>query len=336
MWSQKHVSDLSCKARTMLKSFASALPRTGGPSGTVNGLFGQSTVLKSARSSWYWPAESQAMQTKWSLEHLRQQTVSSHSFTVWVSPKLISPFIKVAARPKYLRISLQHLTIASAIGFMLVSSTATAQGMVLVMQSDGSLSDSASQNNFARNYNDGVGQGTASEGLRLFGQQPEETASASEGFRVASIAPQRIAPRPEILAAIDETALRYASHPALRRTGLSVTEWRLLFRSNIEIESAYDPNARSQVGAIGLGQLMPETASDLRVDPYNWRQNLDGSARYLLMMLEQFGEPRLALAAYNAGPNAVAQYAGIPPYRETQNHVSRVLAVFNRLEGENS
>jgi soluble lytic murein transglycosylase-like protein len=204
---------------------------------------------------------------------------------------------------------------------MLVSSAAAAQGMVLVMQGDGSLSESASQNNFARNYNDGVGQGAA---------------SANEGFRVASVAPQRIAPRPEILAAIDETALRYASHPALRRTGLSVTEWRLLFRSNIEIESAYNPSARSQVGAIGLGQLMPETASDLRVDPHNWQQNLDGSARYLLMMLEQFGDPRLALAAYNAGPNAVAQYAGIPPYRETQNHVSRVLAVFNRLEGDNS
>ena len=276
------------------------------------------------------------MQTKWSLEHLRQQTVSSHSFTAWVSPKLVSRFFKVAVHPKFLRISLQHLIVASAIGFMLVSSAATAQGMVLVMQGDGSLSESVSQNNFARNYNDGVGQGTASEGLQLFGQPPEEAASANEGFRVASVAPQRIAPRPEILAAIDETALRYASHPALRQTGLSVTEWRLLFRSNIEIESAYNPNARSQVGAIGLGQLMPETASDLRVDPHNWQQNLDGSARYLLMMLEQFGDPRLALAAYNAGPNAVAQYAGIPPYRETQNHVSRVLAVFNRLEGENS
>lgn len=276
------------------------------------------------------------MQTKLSLEHLRQQTVSSHSFTAWVSPKLVSRFIKVAARPKPLRISLQHLTIASAVGFILVSSAATAQGMVLVMQGDGSLSESDSQDNFARNYNDGIGQRTASEGLQLFGQQPEEEASTSGGFRVPSVAPQRIAPRPEILAAIDETALRYASHPALRRAGLSVTEWRLLFRSNIEIESAYNPSARSQIGAIGLGQLMPETASDLRVDPHNWQQNLDGSARYLLMMLEQFGNPRLALAAYNAGPNAVAQYAGIPPYRETQNHVSRVLAVFNRLEGENS
>lgn len=79
---------------------------------------------------------------------------------------------------------------------------------------------------------------------------------------------------------------------------------------------------------------MPETARDLSVDPHNWQQNLDGSARYLLMMLVQFGNAQHALAAYNAGPNAVERYAGIPPYRETQNHVSRVLAVFNRLEGE--
>lgn len=210
--------------------------------------------------------------------------------------------------------------------------------MVLVMNGDGSLSESASQENFTRNYNDGVGQGSAADGLQLFGQQVDEPdqAATADGFRVATVAPRGAVPRPEILQAIDATAMRYASHPALRRAGLSVTEWRLLFRSNIEIESGYNTNVRSSVGAIGLGQLMPETARDLNVDPHNWQQNLDGSARYLLMMLVQFGDAQLALAAYNAGPNAVEQYAGIPPYRETQNHVSRVLAVFNRLEGENS
>lgn len=210
--------------------------------------------------------------------------------------------------------------------------------MVLVMNGDGSLSESSSQENFTRNYNDGVGQGSAADGLQLFGQQVDkpDQAATTDGFRVATVAPRGAVPRPEILQAIDATAMRYASHPALRRAGLSVTEWRLLFRSNIEIESGYNTNVRSSVGAIGLGQLMPETARDLNVDPHNWQQNLDGSARYLLMMLVQFGDAQLALAAYNAGPNAVEQYAGIPPYRETQNHVSRVLAVFNRLEGENS
>lgn len=209
--------------------------------------------------------------------------------------------------------------------------------MVLVMNGDGSLSESTAQDNFARNYNDGVGQGSAAEDLQLFGQGTAVDSETADGdFRVASVAPRAAVPRPEILQAIDATAMRYASHPALRRAGLTVTEWRLLFRANIEIESAYNVGARSQVGAIGLGQLMPETARDLNVDPHNWQQNLDGSARYLLMMLVQFGDARLALAAYNAGPDAVTRNNGIPPYRETQNHVSRVLAVFNRLEGENS
>ena len=81
---------------------------------------------------------------------------------------------------------------------------------------------------------------------------------------------------------------------------------------------------------------MPDTAILLGVDPHDWRQNLDGSARYLAMMLAEFGDAQLALAAYNAGPEAVRGHGGIPPFRETQNHVQRVLAVFNRLEGKNS
>ncbi len=83
---------------------------------------------------------------------------------------------------------------------------------------------------------------------------------------------------PEILHAIETTALRYAGHGALRRAGLSVTDWALLYRANIEVESAYNPAARSPVGAIGLGQLMPDTARDLGVDPHDIAQNLDGSA----------------------------------------------------------
>ena len=213
--------------------------------------------------------------------------------------------------------------------------------MVFTMESDGSLSASQPQDRFARNYNDGVGQGDPNAPLYIFGQGDEPDAAQEEAdgdgtFRVAVVAPRVAVPRPEILTAIDNTAMRYGSHRGLRAAGLSVTEWRLLFRSNIEIESAYNVNARSHVGAIGLGQLMPGTAEDLGVDPFDWRANLDGSARYLVAQLETFGDARLALAAYNAGPDAVRQYGGIPPYRETQNHVQRVLAVFNRLEGENS
>ncbi|MEQ9014682.1 MAG: lytic transglycosylase domain-containing protein, partial [Marinovum algicola] len=114
------------------------------------------------------------------------------------------------------------------------------------------------------------------------------------------------------------------------------TDWLALYRANIEVESAYRQDAISSAGAIGLGQLMPATARDLGVDPRDPQQNLDGSARYLAMMLERFGDPHLALAAYNAGPDAVRQHGGIPPYRETQNHVARVMAVVARLEGSNS
>ena len=207
--------------------------------------------------------------------------------------------------------------------------------MVFTMESDGSLSPSNSQDRFARNYNDGVGQGDPDAPLHIFGESGKAAHEPEDGtFRVAAVAPRIAVPRPDILTAIDETALRYASHQGLRAAGLPVTEWRILFRANIEIESAYNPNARSRVGAIGLAQLMPGTAERLGVDPRDWRANLDGSARYLAEQLEAFRDARLALAAYNAGPEAVREHGGIPPYRETQNHVQRVLAVFNRLEGE--
>ena len=101
---------------------------------------------------------------------------------------------------------------------------------------------------------------------------------------------------------------------------MSGLEWLAFFRANIAVESAFNPQARSRVGAIGLGQLMPETAEVLGVDPFDPRQNLQGSARYLLTQMERFESPELALAAYNAGPLAVVKYSGIPPYRETQGH----------------
>lgn len=199
------------------------------------------------------------------------------------------------------------------------------------MGSDGSLSPSRAQSSFARNYNDGIGQGSASEGLRILGE--EASADEDAALRIAAAAPRAPVPGPDILAAIERTGFRYAGHGGLRTAGLTVTDWLNLYRANIEIESAYDPRARSRAGAIGLGQLMPDTARALGVDPHDWRQNLDGSARYLALMLAEFGDVRLALAAYNAGPDAVREYGGIPPFQETQFHVQRVLAVVNRLEG---
>ncbi len=93
----------------------------------------------------------------------------------------------------------------------------------------------------------------------------------------------------------------------------------------IRQESNFNPYAVSHCGAMGLGQLMPETARGLGVvDPFNASQNLDGAAKYLKQMLDKFGSTEKALAAYNAGPGAVQKYGGIPPYSETQNYVRAI------------
>ncbi len=94
-----------------------------------------------------------------------------------------------------------------------------------------------------------------------------------------------------------------------------------LFLRLVQQESGWNPNARSHKGALGLAQLMPQTARALGVDPYDSAQNLEGGARYLATQYRKFGNWRLALAAYNAGPGAVERYNGIPPYAETQNYV---------------
>lgn len=94
-----------------------------------------------------------------------------------------------------------------------------------------------------------------------------------------------------------------------------------LFLRLVQQESGWNAGARSHKGATGLAQLMPGTAAKLGVNPHDPMQNLEGGARYLRMMYNTFGSWPLALAAYNAGPGAVAKYGGIPPYRETTNYV---------------
>ncbi|MCI7056958.1 MAG: lytic transglycosylase domain-containing protein [Selenomonas bovis] len=96
-----------------------------------------------------------------------------------------------------------------------------------------------------------------------------------------------------------------------------------------QTESGGDQSAVSPAGAIGVMQLMPDTAASLGVNPYDEKQNVEGGAKYLREMLDAFGgDVRKAVAAYNAGPAAVKAYGGVPPYRETQDYVSKVLDLY--------
>ncbi len=90
-------------------------------------------------------------------------------------------------------------------------------------------------------------------------------------------------------------------------------------------ESNFNPQAVSPVGAQGLMQFMPATAAEMGVDPWDPASAIDGAARYLRNSLDRFGSVELAVASYNAGGGAVSRYGGIPPYRETQNYVRKVL-----------
>ncbi len=103
-----------------------------------------------------------------------------------------------------------------------------------------------------------------------------------------------------------------------------------LVKAVIQVESGYQHGARSRKGAIGLMQLMPETARQYAVaDPYEPRSNIEGGVKYLRSLLDRFEVP-LALAAYNAGEAAVRRFGGIPPYPETRAYVKSVLALFGR------
>lgn len=144
---------------------------------------------------------------------------------------------------------------------------------------------------------------------------------ASEKTPVTAI-PQAVSAKAE------KQAIQHAIQRAAERYNIPSD----LIRSVIRCESNFKPDALSRAGAQGLMQLMPATAGDLGVtDPFDIQQNIDGGTRYLRQMLDRFeGDLENALAAYNAGPGAVSRYGGVPPYRETQAYVEKVMRYTER------
>lgn len=151
---------------------------------------------------------------------------------------------------------------------------------------------------------------------------------------VTNVPPAAVPPAPPPKAAgVQATALALRTTTGLDDVSIHVRDAadryglpERLIHAVIRVESAYNPRAVSPKGARGLMQLMPGTAALLGVrDSFNPSENIDGGVRHLRGLVDRLGDLALALAAYNAGERAVAQYGGIPPYPETQGYVARIL-----------
>lgn len=161
--------------------------------------------------------------------------------------------------------------------------------------------------------------------LRMNGGHVEVPASLVAGFEAEDYTPpadpkaeQAAGPAPDARKLVEAAADKH---------GLPAE----FVHSVVKAESGYRADAVSPKGAIGLMQLMPETARELNADPRDPAQNVDAGTAYLADLLRQYdGASDLALAAYNAGPGAVNRYKGVPPYRETRGYVERVLREYRR------
>jgi soluble lytic murein transglycosylase-like protein len=161
-------------------------------------------------------------------------------------------------------------------------------------------------------------------------------APARAAHRVVPATPLAVAVYAGVLRRINPQMPRWQSRDLAKRVLVNAERWRLdatMLVAIVTVESRWHTHALSSAGAIGLGQLMPTTAALLRVNPHDPAQNLSGAARYLRGLVGRYGRKHydLVFAAYNAGPEAVSQYGGIPPFDETQNYVVRVLSTWQEL-----
>lgn len=158
---------------------------------------------------------------------------------------------------------------------------------------------------------------------------------ALASHRVIPASPAAIAVYARVLRHFNPELPRWQSRDLAQRVLINAERWRIdanMLVAIVAVESSWHTHAISPAGAIGLGQLMPGTAANLGVNPRDPKQNLSGAARYLRGLMQRFGTHySLVFAAYNAGPKAVNDYGGVPPYDETQNYVLRVIAQWGRL-----
>jgi soluble lytic murein transglycosylase len=147
------------------------------------------------------------------------------------------------------------------------------------------------------------------DGTRVMVNEPGESRARRLAQRLVDIPDERVA----------DLIDRFAAHFGLDPT---------LVRAVIQVESGFNRFARSNKGAMGLMQLMPATARELEVaDPWDPEQNVRGGTAYLRRMLDRFGSLELALAAYNAGPEAVVRHSGVPPFEETREYVRKIFCL---------
>jgi soluble lytic murein transglycosylase-like protein len=162
-------------------------------------------------------------------------------------------------------------------------------------------------------------QSAAAEVSEFLGRESNQSATAKI---VAANFRGPVASSLDIDSAIEQAAARHNVDPNL-------------VRAVVKVESNFNPNAVSRKGAMGLMQLMPSTARQLKVkNPFDPEQNVDAGVRHLKQLLESYGgDVRLTLAAYNAGAGAVARSSGVPRYAETQNYVRRITNLYNAGAG---